>query len=141
MLIKVRPAALKGFSQTDSWISPEFTLYIVFFCSSVTHLESLRHERDALQLQLQSQKFTPADVERINREKRELIQTISILSKSLEDAEQQKWNEEISLAKVQEKVYREMTTKVDIFQSSVTRFLPPHCLCVVSVIHREPRWS
>uniref|UniRef100_A0A3Q4BDR6 Kinetochore protein NDC80 n=1 Tax=Mola mola TaxID=94237 RepID=A0A3Q4BDR6_MOLML len=70
----------------------------------ITHLESLKHERDALQLQLQNQKFTPGDVERINREKRELIQTISILSKSLEDAEQHKWNEEISLAKVQEKV-------------------------------------
>lgn len=76
-----------------------------FLCRfSVSHLECLKHERDALQHQLQNQKFTPADVERINREKRELQQTISSLSKSLEDAEQHKWNEEIALAKVKEKV-------------------------------------
>ncbi|XP_045891473.1 kinetochore protein NDC80 homolog [Micropterus dolomieu] len=71
--------------------------------TTVSHLESLKHERDELQQQLQNQKFTPADVERINREKRELQQTISSLSKSLEDAEQHKWNEEIALAKVKEK--------------------------------------
>uniref|UniRef100_H3DED6 Kinetochore protein NDC80 n=1 Tax=Tetraodon nigroviridis TaxID=99883 RepID=H3DED6_TETNG len=71
--------------------------------NSVSHLESLKRERDALQVQLQNQKFTPADVERINREKRELQQTITSLNKSLEDAEQHKWNEEIALAKVKEK--------------------------------------
>ncbi|TKS78612.1 Kinetochore protein NDC80 -like protein [Collichthys lucidus] len=69
----------------------------------VSHMESLKHEQKELQHLLQNQKFTPADVERINREKRELQQTISSLSKSLEDAEQHKWNEEIALAKVKEK--------------------------------------
>ncbi|XP_074493912.1 kinetochore protein NDC80 homolog [Sebastes fasciatus] len=69
-----------------------------------SHLVSLKHEQNELQHLLQNQKFTPADVERINREKNELQQTISCLSKSLEDAEQHKWNEEIALAKVKEKV-------------------------------------
>lgn len=83
----------------------KFHEHAFFLCRfSVSHLESLKHERDALQVQLQNQKFTPADVERINREKRELQQTISSLGKSLEDAEQHKWNEEIALAKVKEKV-------------------------------------
>ncbi|XP_028312298.1 kinetochore protein NDC80 homolog [Gouania willdenowi] len=50
---------------------------------------------------LQNQKFTFADVERINREKRELQQTISSLTKSHENAEH-KWNKEI--AKVKEKI-------------------------------------
>ncbi|XP_029295965.1 kinetochore protein NDC80 homolog [Cottoperca gobio] len=68
-----------------------------------SHLESLKHEQDELLHLLKNQRFTPADVERINREKRELQQTISSLSKSLEDAEQHKWNEEIALAKVNEK--------------------------------------
>uniref|UniRef100_A0A3B3E1G4 Kinetochore protein NDC80 n=1 Tax=Oryzias melastigma TaxID=30732 RepID=A0A3B3E1G4_ORYME len=72
--------------------------------NTVSHLETLKHERNELQVLLQNQKFTPADVERINREKRELQQTISSLSKSLEDAEQHKWNEEITLAKLKEKV-------------------------------------
>ncbi|KAL7391453.1 hypothetical protein ABVT39_009460 [Epinephelus coioides] len=69
-----------------------------------SHMESLKHEQNELQCLLKNQKFTPADVERINREKRELQQTISSLTKSLEDAEQHKWNEEIALAKVNEKV-------------------------------------
>ncbi|CAG5923616.1 unnamed protein product [Menidia menidia] len=72
--------------------------------TTASHLESLKHERNELQQRLQNQKFTPADVDRINREKRELQQTISSLSKALEDAEQHKWNEEITLAKVKEKV-------------------------------------
>ncbi|KAG7490903.1 hypothetical protein JOB18_044267 [Solea senegalensis] len=71
--------------------------------TTVSHLASLKHEQDELQHRLQNQKFTPADVERINREKRELQQTISSLAKSLEEAEQHKWNEEIALAKVKEK--------------------------------------
>ncbi len=84
-------------SYTSHFFSP-FCLFVV------SHLDSLKHERDELQHLLQNQKFTPADVERINREKRELQQTISSLNKSLEDAEQHKWNEEIALAKVKEKV-------------------------------------
>lgn len=79
-------------------------LHFVPHCFTVSHLESLTHEQDALQVQLQNQKFTPADVERINREKRELQQTINSFNKSLEEAEQNKWNEEIALAKVKEKV-------------------------------------
>ncbi|XP_034727005.1 kinetochore protein NDC80 homolog [Etheostoma cragini] len=68
-----------------------------------SQLETLKHQQNKLQHLLQNQKFTPADVERINREKRELQQTISSLSKSLEEAEQHKWNEEIALAKLNEK--------------------------------------
>ncbi|XP_078106964.1 kinetochore protein NDC80 homolog [Sander vitreus] len=68
-----------------------------------SQLETLKHQQNELQNLLQNQKFTPADVERINREKRELQQTISSLSKSLEDAQQHKWNEEIVLAKVNDK--------------------------------------
>lgn len=71
---------------------------------TVSHLESLKTVQDKLEVQLRDQKLTPADVERINREKNELQQTISSLSKSLEDAEQHKWNEEITLAKSKEKV-------------------------------------
>lgn len=53
---------------------------------------------------MQKQKFTPADVERINAEKRELQQTITGLTKSLEEAEKNKWSEEIALSKGKEKV-------------------------------------
>lgn len=93
-LFLIRPLAL---------ICMDHMAFLMFFFLG-SHLEVLKHERDDLQHQLQNQKLTPADVERINREKRELQQTISSLSKSLEDAEQHKWNEEIALAKVKEKV-------------------------------------
>uniref|UniRef100_A0A1A8F1U6 Kinetochore protein NDC80 n=2 Tax=Nothobranchius korthausae TaxID=1143690 RepID=A0A1A8F1U6_9TELE len=72
--------------------------------TSVGHLDSLKHQRDELQRVLQNQKFTPADVERINREKRELEQTLANLTKALGDAEQHMWNEEIALSKVKGKV-------------------------------------
>lgn len=75
------------------------TLFIL-----VSQVEILKHDHEKLQLQLQNQKFTPADVERINREKRELQQTISSLTKTLEEAEHHKWNEEIALAKAKERV-------------------------------------
>ncbi|XP_037535999.1 kinetochore protein NDC80 homolog [Nematolebias whitei] len=76
---------------------------------TVSLLESLKREKDNLQQQLENQKFTPADVERINAEKRELQQTIAGLSKSLEEAEQHKWNEEIALSRVQEKAELKLT--------------------------------
>lgn len=78
----------------------------LFLLIPVSQLEILKHdyERLHLQLQEQNQKFTAADVERINREKRELQLTLSSLTKTLEEAEQHKWNEEIALAKAKERV-------------------------------------
>uniref|UniRef100_A0A8C5B0J9 Kinetochore protein NDC80 n=1 Tax=Gadus morhua TaxID=8049 RepID=A0A8C5B0J9_GADMO len=72
-------------------------------------LESLKQEQERLQVVLKNQKFTPADVERINREKNELQQTISSLSKSLEEAEQHMWNEEIAVIKAKEKAELKLT--------------------------------
>lgn len=114
-------------------------LHLVPHRSTVSHLESLKHERDALQVQLQNQKFTPADVERINREKRELQQTITSLNKSLEDAEQHKWNEEIALAKVKEKVRQSPLVCLEHLTADCrlppTPHVPVPSLCV------EPRRS
>ncbi|XP_067087958.1 LOW QUALITY PROTEIN: kinetochore protein NDC80 homolog [Osmerus mordax] len=64
--------------------------------------ESLKQQQARLQLVLQQQKFTPADIERINREKRELQQSLSSLSTTLDQAQQQMWSEEINLAKAKE---------------------------------------
>ncbi|XP_056146110.1 kinetochore protein NDC80 homolog [Lampris incognitus] len=66
------------------------------------HVESVNQEKEKLQHILKNQKFTPSDVERINREKKELQQTISSLTKTMEEAQQHVWNEEITLAKVKE---------------------------------------
>uniref|UniRef100_A0A8C6M5T5 Kinetochore protein NDC80 n=1 Tax=Nothobranchius furzeri TaxID=105023 RepID=A0A8C6M5T5_NOTFU len=80
------------------------SVFCVFLFCLVGHLDSLKHQREELEQVLQNQKFTPADVERINREKRELEQTVANLTKALEDAEQHTWNEEIALSKVKGKV-------------------------------------
>lgn len=86
-------------------ISVIITLSLFFFLLiSVSQVEILKLDHERLQIQIQNQKFTPADVESINREKRELQQTISSLTKTLEEAEQLKWNEEIALAKAKERV-------------------------------------
>ncbi|XP_061784319.1 kinetochore protein NDC80 homolog [Nerophis lumbriciformis] len=92
--------------------------------NAASSLESLKHQQVDLQNILQNQKFTPADVERINREKRELQHTIGILSKSLENAQQHMWNEEIALAKVKEKAdlklaeYHSLARKVKLIPMS-----------------------
>ncbi|KAM6959391.1 kinetochore protein NDC80 homolog [Aplochiton taeniatus] len=65
-------------------------------------MDTLKQEQSRLYQLLQNQKFTPADIDRINREKRELQQTISSLTNTLQEAEQHMWNEEIALAKVKE---------------------------------------
>lgn len=66
-------------------------------------LEGLKQERTRLQHILENQKFTPADIERINRERNELQQTIHGLNQSLEEGEQLVWNEEVNLSKTKEK--------------------------------------
>lgn len=73
-------------------------------------LESLKREQARLQHILENQKFTPADIERINRERNELQQNVNSLSRSLEEAQQLAWNEEITLAKTKERVGRILYT-------------------------------
>lgn len=68
-------------------------------------LDGLKQERMRLQHILENQKFTPADIERINRERNELQQTVHTLNQSLEEAEQLVWNEEVNLSKTKEKVW------------------------------------
>ncbi|XP_010875324.1 kinetochore protein NDC80 homolog [Esox lucius] len=68
--------------------------------ASGLQLETLKQEQSRLEHILSTQTFTPADVERINWEKRELQQTINSLTKNLEQVKQHMWNEEITLAKI-----------------------------------------
>ncbi|KAK3563767.1 hypothetical protein QTP86_034499, partial [Hemibagrus guttatus] len=66
-------------------------------------LESLKREQARLQHILENQKFSPADIERINRERNELQQNVNTLSHSLEEAQQLAWNEEITVGKTMER--------------------------------------
>ncbi|KAG7492367.1 hypothetical protein MATL_G00013450 [Megalops atlanticus] len=92
--------------------------------ATVLQVETLKQEQSRLQHILVNQKFSPADIERINRERNELQQTINSQSRSLEEAEQHMWNEEIALAKVKERVeaklaeYHKLARKLKLIPAS-----------------------
>uniref|UniRef100_A0A4W3GX44 Kinetochore protein NDC80 n=1 Tax=Callorhinchus milii TaxID=7868 RepID=A0A4W3GX44_CALMI len=70
--------------------------------SAALELKAINEENNILQQKCDVQDISASDVERINRERNELLQTISSLSKILEDVEKRMWNEEINVAKVKE---------------------------------------
>uniref|UniRef100_A0A8C4STQ7 Kinetochore protein NDC80 n=1 Tax=Erpetoichthys calabaricus TaxID=27687 RepID=A0A8C4STQ7_ERPCA len=96
------------FERQDAIFLPKLSTHISSLQSlpftAGLHLEAVKQENERLQHILENQKLSPADIERINHERRELQQTISDLTKSLEEAEGQKWKEEINLAKAKESV-------------------------------------
>lgn len=106
--------------------------HFLFLLVPVSQLEILKqdHERLDLQLQDQKQKFSSADVERINREKQELEKTLSSLTKALEEAEQHKWNEEIALAKAKERV--SVLPQLQLRTCSWSTMNPVHVHCHLS---------
>ncbi|XP_040608755.1 kinetochore protein NDC80 homolog [Mesocricetus auratus] len=61
--------------------------------------ETIRQENTRLQNIVDNQKYSVADIERINHEKNELQQTINKLTKDLEAEQQQMWNEELKYAR------------------------------------------
>uniref|UniRef100_W5MII4 Kinetochore protein NDC80 n=1 Tax=Lepisosteus oculatus TaxID=7918 RepID=W5MII4_LEPOC len=85
---------------------------------------TLKKEQSRLQHKLENQKFSQADIERINLERNELQQTIATLTKSLEEAEHHMWNEEIALAKAKESLdtelaeYHRLARKLQLIPSS-----------------------
>ncbi|KAJ8364649.1 hypothetical protein SKAU_G00134800 [Synaphobranchus kaupii] len=87
-------------------------------------IETLKQEQARLQHILVNQKFTPADIERINRERNELQQTINTVSKSQEEAEQHMWIEEIALSKVKDRAevklgeYHKLARKLKLIPAS-----------------------
>ncbi|XP_036273628.1 kinetochore protein NDC80 homolog [Pipistrellus kuhlii] len=66
--------------------------------------ETMKHENTRLQTIVDNQKYSVADIERINHERNELQQTINKLTKDLEDEQQQLWNEELKYARGKEAI-------------------------------------
>ncbi|KAJ8246489.1 hypothetical protein GJAV_G00268390 [Gymnothorax javanicus] len=106
--------------------------------------ETLKQEQARLQQVLVNQKFSPADIERINRERNELQHTINTLSKSLEEAEQHMWNEEIALAKVKESAevklgeYHKLARKLKLIPASAENACGWDFEIKVPTDHRSP---
>ncbi|NWS27238.1 NDC80 protein, partial [Polioptila caerulea] len=67
-------------------------------------VEAMKQENARLRHILDNQKYSAADIERINHEKNELQQTINKLTKELEAEEHQLWNEELKYARNKEAI-------------------------------------
>uniref|UniRef100_A0A8C5F2K1 Kinetochore protein NDC80 n=1 Tax=Gopherus evgoodei TaxID=1825980 RepID=A0A8C5F2K1_9SAUR len=65
-------------------------------------VEAMKQENARLQHIFDNQKYSVADIERINHERDELQQTINKLTKELEAEEHQLWNEEMKYARGKE---------------------------------------
>ena len=64
----------------------------------------MKQENSRLQNIVDNQKYSVADIERINHERNELQQTINKFTKDLEAEQQQLWNEELKYARGKEAV-------------------------------------
>uniref|UniRef100_A0A803Y5R8 Kinetochore protein NDC80 n=1 Tax=Meleagris gallopavo TaxID=9103 RepID=A0A803Y5R8_MELGA len=67
-------------------------------------VEVMKQENARLQHIFDNQKYSVADIERINHERNELQQTINKLTKELEAEEHQLWNEELKYARNKEAI-------------------------------------
>lgn len=73
-------------------------------------VEAMKQENARLRHILDNQKYSAADIERINHERNELQQTINKLTKELEAEQHQLWNEELKYARNKEAVCENPTT-------------------------------
>ncbi|KAG8521100.1 Kinetochore protein NDC80, partial [Galemys pyrenaicus] len=71
--------------------------------------ETIKQENTRLQNIVDNQKYSVADIERINHERNELQQTINKLNKDLEAEQQQLWNEELKYARGKEAIETQLT--------------------------------
>lgn len=76
----------------------------LFFSNPELECETVKQENARLLNIIDNQKYSVADIERINHEKNELQQTINKLTKELEAEQQQLWNEELKYARGKEAV-------------------------------------
>jgi kinetochore protein NDC80 len=89
---------------------------LIFFSNTELECETIKQENARLQNIVDNQKYSVADIERINHEKNELQQTINKLTKDLEAEQQQLWNEELKYARGKEAVSH-TSSRVAIHQS------------------------
>ncbi|XP_006891483.1 PREDICTED: kinetochore protein NDC80 homolog [Elephantulus edwardii] len=71
--------------------------------------ETIKRENMHLQNTVDNQKYSVADIERINHERNELQQTINKLTRDLQDEQQQLWNEELKYARGKETIEAQLT--------------------------------
>ncbi|NXH12805.1 NDC80 protein, partial [Bucco capensis] len=87
-------------------------------------VEAMKQENARLQHIFDNQKYSVADIERINHERSELQQTINKLTKEVEAEEHQLWNEELKYARNKEAIeiqlaeYHKLARKLKLIPAS-----------------------
>ena len=76
--------------------------------SVAARMDAMQREVDEKRHIYETQEFSRADVERINRNKQTLIRQKDLLEKENADLDQQIWEKEIQITKEQEKVIAEI---------------------------------
>lgn len=84
-------------------------------------VEAMKQENARLQHIFDNQKYSVADIERINHERNELQQTINKLTREVEAEEHQLWNEELKYARNKEAVCENPTMVRGGYQFSSCR--------------------
>ncbi|OWK59728.1 kinetochore protein NDC80 homolog [Lonchura striata] len=88
-------------------------------------VEAMKQENARLQHILDNQKYSAADIERVNHERNELQETINKLTKELEAEQHQLWNEELKYARNKEAIemqlaeYHKLARKLKLIPASV----------------------
>lgn len=78
-------------------------MFVLFF-NLAMEIEALKQENIRLKHICDNQKYSVADIERLNCEREELKQAVSKLTKELETEQHQLWNEELKYARGKEAV-------------------------------------
>ncbi|XP_007433049.1 kinetochore protein NDC80 homolog [Python bivittatus] len=106
-----------GISQKSKSITEEHE-------SAALEIEALKQENIRLKLICDNQKYSTADIERLNSEIEELKQTVNKLTKELEAEQQQLWNEELKYARGKEAIeaslaeYHKLARKLKLIPTS-----------------------
>ncbi|KAG8133499.1 hypothetical protein E2320_011372, partial [Naja naja] len=77
--------------------------------AAAMEIEALKQENSRLVVICDNQKYSTADIEKLNSEIEEMKQTVNKLSKELEVEQRQLWNEELKYARGKEAIETELT--------------------------------
>ncbi|XP_063155214.1 kinetochore protein NDC80 homolog [Candoia aspera] len=92
--------------------------------AAAMEIEALKQENIHLKLVCDNQKYSTADIERLNCEIEELKQTVNKLTRELEAEQQQLWNEELKYARGKEAIeanlaeYHKLARKLKLIPTS-----------------------
>lgn len=112
----------------------------IFYLNLALETEALKQENTHLKHICDNQKYSVADIERLNSEREELQQAVNKVTKQLEAEQQQLWNEELKYAKGKEAVCY-LKKPFPSFFFSLPSPLHTFCCCYTFPFSRIKCWN